>query len=106
MSFIYKNEIGEEILLTSNKIKLINHNGMSGLENSINSIKSSNQNGSTYVNSSIEEREIKLTLRILANLEEYRTIKRKLFTVFNPAYQGELILKNTEGEKKLCTRVT
>ena len=40
MSFIYKNEIGEEILLTSNKIKLINHNGMSGLENSINSIKS------------------------------------------------------------------
>ena len=106
MSFIYKNEIGEEILLTSNKIKLINHNGMSGLDNSINSIKSSNQNGSTYVNSSIEEREIKLTLRILANLEEYRTIKRKLFTVFNPAYQGELILKNTEGEKKLCTRVT
>lgn len=106
MSFIYKNEIGEEILLTSNKIKLINHTGMSGLENNINSIKSSNQNGSTYVNSNIEEREIKLTLRIIANSEEYRTIKRKLFTVFNPTYKGELILKNIEGEKKIFTRVT
>lgn len=106
MSFIYRNEKGKEILLTGDKIKLIDIDGISGLENNINTTKGVNQNGSTFVSSNIEERYIKITLRIVANTEEYRVIKSKLFNIFNPSINGELILKNINYEKKIDTRVT
>lgn len=105
MSFIYRNEKGQEVLLTGDKIKLIDIKGISGLESNINTTKGVNQNGATFVGSTIEERDIDITLRIVANSSEYRFLKSKLFNVFNPSLNGELILKNLDGEKKICTRV-
>lgn len=106
MSFIYRNDKNKEILLTQEKIKIIDIKGISGLESTINSTKGVNQNGSSYVSSTIEERDITITLRIKANVEEYRDIKKKLFNIFNPSNSGNLILKNTDCEKTISTRVS
>lgn len=106
MSFIYRNEKNQEVLLTSDSIKLIDIKGISGLNNDINASQSANQVGSTYESSSIEKRDIDIVLRIKATTSEYRGLKRKLLNVFNSVYSGELILKNIDGEKKISTRVT
>lgn len=106
MSFIYRNEKNQEILLTGDSIKLIDIKGISGLNNDINASQSANQVGSTYESSSIEKRDIDIVLRIRASASEYRDLKRKLLKVFNSVYSGELILKNVDGEKKISTRVS
>lgn len=102
---IYKNEINQEVILTSTNIKVIELEGITGLTNIINSSKGINQDGASYSNSFIEERDILLKLRIKADINNYRLIKRELYNAFNPKLEGELIIINPEGKKSITVRV-
>ncbi|PBH84478.1 hypothetical protein BGU59_09845 [Clostridioides difficile] len=107
MSFIYRNEKGAEVILTTTKIKVADIKGLDGLKNDIGSVKGYNQHGSTYVSNTIDEREIDISLKIITDDEDYRRIKRNLLSIFNPDTKGDLIVKSVNGERerKISTRV-
>lgn len=105
MGFVYRNKNNEEINLTQRNIKIINIEGISSLTNEINTTTGVNQSGETYVSNRVEPRDIDILLRLKTTEDEFRTLKRKLIKVFNPALDGELILKSINGDKKISVRV-
>lgn len=105
MGFIYRNKNNDEMILTQKNIKVLKIDGISSLNNEINTTIGVNQSGETYVSDRVEAREIDIKLLIRANENEYAVIKRKLMKLFNPALEGELILKSINGDKKISVRV-
>lgn len=105
MGFIYRNKNNDEMILTQRNIKVLKIDGISSLNNEINTTIGVNQSGETYVSDRVDTRDIDIKLLIRANENEYSVIKRKLMKLFNPALEGELILKSVNGDKKIATRV-
>lgn len=105
MSFVYRNKNNDEMILTESNIKILKIDGISSLNNEINTTIGVNQSGETYVSDRVDAREIDIKLLIRATENEYSAIKRKLMKLFNPALEGELILQSVNGDKKIATRV-
>ncbi len=105
MGFIYRNSNEDEINLAQDYIKIIDIEGLDSLENDINTISTVNQIGESFVGNNIESREIDLVLRVRATEDNYRDIKRKFFKIFNPNLEGEFILTNPKGDKKINVRI-
>lgn len=105
MSFVYRNKNNDEMILNQRNIKVLKIDGISSLNNEINTTIGVNQSGETYVSDRVDAREIDIKLLIRVNENEYSAIKRKLMKLFNPSLEGELILKSINGDKKIATRV-
>lgn len=90
---IFKNPKGKEIDLTSEAFGIINWNGLSESDLNIQSQQVPFQDGSIYIDSLIQEREINVTLAINddGDLKKRYELKRELISILNPRL-GESIL--------------
>lgn len=98
---IYKNERGESLNFGEDAPFLITSiDGLGSPKNSITRSKSPFQDGVTISHSTLDERELILEGVIIANNStEIQRCRRKLISVFNPKFAGELTIERA-GEAK------
>lgn len=106
MSFIYKNEKGQELNLTCDDIRLLKFDDMSSLDNDVKYNSNTRTIGATFIRSKLEPKDPSLTLLIDVNPKSFNYIKRKIMNIFNPNIKGSIILKSINGDKKLDLIVT
>lgn len=91
MELYYKNNLGNEINLSSNPstIRLYEVVGLDGLSNNLYTSKSPNQDGITIDNTDLQDRPISLVGKIItADKEEMQRKRNILLKVFNPKFGG------------------
>lgn len=96
MEIKYTNNLGNEIVLSSNPSSLRLYEViLDGLTNNIYTSKSPNQDGITIDNTDLQERSISLVGKIItADKEEMQRCKNELLKVFNPKFGGVLKYKD------------
>lgn len=100
MPYILKNKYSELDLLNTKSLKLLEIEGLSDLGNKINSIKHVNQDGETFNSSSLDVRDISITLKITSNnFSEIERIKEKIIRFFIPKTSGEFLVGKLDNER-------
>jgi phage-related protein len=100
---IYTNSANQSIELYEAPYRLINVEGLGGTEVDVQTQKSPYQDGSTYVDSVLENKSIEIQIKITGNDESDLTInRRKISSIFSPNLgMGVLRFINDEGEKEI-----
>lgn len=92
--FIYKNENNEQIEFSAlSDFFLVKISGIAGLNNIINSAKSTTD-GSFYIDSSISSRNIIIQGKLKKSNRDYN--RSKLIRILNPKLKGKLYYENTQ----------
>lgn len=100
---IYENERGQTIeFSTVSPFFVTDLDGIDGLNNTIYTSKSMNQDGETYVGSTLESRNIVIGGSIRGDKEDNRA---KLLSILNPKLDGEIIYKNSNMEKSIKCKI-
>lgn len=97
MELLYKNNLGNEITLSTNPstLRLYEVAGLDGLSNNLYSTKNVNQDGITIDNMDLQERSITLKGKIITtDKEEIQRNKNKLLSIFNPKFGGIIKYKD------------
>lgn len=97
--YYYENKNGDNIIIgyDTDEYILESIDGVDYLKNNITTVKSLYQDGSTVVNEEIEERDIKMVGKFIAN----DFSKENLLKVFNPKIQGTLYHIKNDVKKKI-----
>lgn len=100
---IYENEKGQNIeFSTVSPFFVTDLNGIDGLNNTIYTSKSMNQDGETYVGSTLESRNVVITGSIRQDKEINRA---KLLSILNPKLDGKMTYKNASIEKSIACKI-
>lgn len=97
MELLYKNNLGNEITLSTNPstLRLYEVAGLDGLSNNLYSTKNVNQDGITIDNMDLQERSITLKGKIITtDKEEIQRNKNILLYIFNPKFGGTIKYKD------------
>jgi len=100
---IYENELGQSIEFSIwSPFFLDNYEGLDGLNNLIYSSKGLNQDGETYLSSSLDKRNIVIEGKITCNAQ---LNKPRMISILNPKLSGKLTVIDGEAKKHISCRV-
>ena len=103
----YENANGKQIELSSDKYRLTSINGVGGPDTDVQTQKAAYQDGTTYIDTLLENRDIDFEIAIIAiDNEELYELRRHLVEVFNPKLGPGTLTYEYHGKKRKIQTVT
>lgn len=103
MQIKYTNKYGQEVVISDkpSSLRLYDLEGKCGVLNEISSSKNTYMDGVNVNATTVNERELILTGKIISsNKSEVESIRRKLLSTFTPKGKGKLYFKENENSKE------